>query len=105
MQIYITYVTLGVFCDNLPIPVAMVTLHYKAARFEAFDYTAMIKTLGERQREGERRERCALFFREQKMILFSIHKYSLFGLRSALTLPEVEWGTRRNRRRMRYTAE
>lgn len=59
MRIYIKYLTLGAFCDNLSAPVAMETLHYEAAGFEPSDYTAMIKIRGERPREEG--GRCSLF--------------------------------------------
>lgn len=63
-NIHKVYLTLGAFCDSLPAPVAMVTLHYEAARFEPFDYTAMIKTLGG-ETEGGGSEGGVLFSRAE----------------------------------------
>lgn len=74
VKIYVKNLTLGAFCDNVPAPVAMVTLLYEAAWFGLFDYTAMIKTLGERQREGGR---CALFKSGSRFYLQAVSTHSL----------------------------
>lgn len=80
MRMYIKYVTLGAFCDNLPAPVAMVTAHYEAARLEPFDYTAMIKTLGERTEGGGRREGGVRFSRAEVFYRFYLQVFSIHSL-------------------------